>query len=340
MRNVNRRWTRLQAAMALALVAGLGACGGGHDDDGSQSVQWADLTASNMEAAAHAAASGPFALGLASVAEVGGAAGPNGTGGVYATVLDALRSGALGSRMRAASALVRPLEVYSMPEACMVSGTVTFSWDDRDNNEELNAGDALGFAFSNCQNDDVEVLNGSVNVALTRIDGGAQLTGFAGRMTLTALAGRSLDGRHAYTINGVVLAEFAQTSATSETLRLTTDGEVVANVQTHRFTDTVTLLPGYVNDANYDWTQMRGSNAFNGTFRSTAVVGAMRAATTAPFIDVATDDYPNSGTLKVTGNKGTISVHAFSASEVRVDLDSNDDGVVDTSQNGTWDWLI
>ena len=140
-------------------------------------------------------------------------------------------------------------------------------------NADLNAGDALGFAFSNCQNDDTEVIDGSVNVVMTRIDGGAQLTGFAGRMTLTALSGRALDGRHAYTVNGALLTDFRQTSPTSETLRLTTDGEVVANVQTHRFTDTVTLLAGYVNDSSYDSVQMRGSNAFNGSFRSTAAGG-------------------------------------------------------------------
>jgi len=338
MRNATRRWTGMQRAIALALLAGLGACGGGGDDDGQAPSGWIDLTAANMEAVAHAAASGAFALGLSSAAEVGGGSSP--TGSLHATVLAALRNGAAGQRMRAASAGVAPLEVYTMPQACMVSGTVTLSWDDRDNNDDLNAGDALGFVFSDCQNDDTEVLNGSVNVVMTRIDGGAQLTGFAGRMTLTALSGRALDGRHAYTVNGALRMEFTQTSATSETLRLTTDGDVVANVQTHRFTDTVTLLAGYVNDSSYDSTQMRGSNAFNGSFRSTAAGGMMRAATTAPFIDLATDDHPSSGTLRITSNKGTIDVQALSTSQVRIALDADGDGAVDASQTETWDWLL
>ena len=329
----------MHRAIGLALLAGLGACGGGGDDDGQAPSGWIDLTAANMEAVAHAAASGAFALGLSSAAEVGGGAGP--TGNVHAAVLTALRSGAVGQRMRATAAGVRPLEVYTMPpQACMVSGTVTLSWDDRDNNADLSAGDALGFVFSNCQNDDTEVIDGSVNVVMTRIDGGAQLTGFAGRMTLTALSGRALDGRHAYTVNGALLTDFRQTSPTSETLRLTTDGEVVANVQTHRFTDTVTLLAGYVNDSSYDSMQMRGSNAFNGSFRSTAAGGTMRAVTTAPFIDLATDDYPSSGTLRITSNKGTLDVQALSTSQVRIALDADGDGTVDASQTETWDWLL
>ena len=140
--------------------------------------------------------------------------------------------------------------------------------------------------------------------------------------------------------DGALLVAFAQTSATSETLRLTTDGEVTANVQTHRFSDTVTLLPGFVNDSNYDSMQMRGSNAFNGSLRSAAVGGMLRAATTAPFIDLSTDDYPSSGTLRITSNKGAVDVQALSASQVRVALDADGDGTVDASQTESWDWLL
>ena len=50
-----------------------------------------------------------------------------------------------------------------MPQACMVSGMVTLSWDDRDNNGDFSVGDVLGFVFSDCQDDDTEVLNGGAN---------------------------------------------------------------------------------------------------------------------------------------------------------------------------------
>jgi hypothetical protein len=336
-------WTSIQVAVALALMAGLTACGGGGGGGGDQppAVQMIDLTAGNMETAAHAAATGPFALGLSSAADIATGAGPNGAGGVYASILATLRGGTLGERMRVASARVRPLALYSMQQDCLVSGTMTLSWDDRDNNGDLSVGDGMGFTFNGCQNDATQVIDGSANVDLTRIDlNAAELTGFAGRMTMTGLAGRGLDGGHAYTVDGVVLVDFAQSSPTTESMRVTTDGEVTVNVQTHRFTDTVTLLSGYVNASIYDAVQMRGSNTFDGTFRSRAAGGTMKATTPAPFVDLASDAYPSSGTLRVTGNKGTLNVRALSSTDVRIELDGNDDGVFEAGQTETWDWLL
>jgi hypothetical protein len=328
-------------AMAVATIAAMTGCGGGGGDSGEPAVAFATLTTGNMEAAAHAAVAAPFGLGVTSVAQIAGGTGSTSLGlgspTVRSRVLGTLLSAAQRDRMRIAAATVRPLTLYPYPAvACAVAGTVTMAIDDRDNSGSETIGDVVTFAFDRCQDTAREVIDGSVAVELSRLEA----TSVGGRMTMSRLSTAATDGRHAITIDGTLRLEYAETSAWTDWMRTTAEGEVTVTVHTHRFDDTVVMLPGYFQESTYDAMWQQGSSRFSGTFRSAAVGGLLQAETDPPFVDRESDEYPMSGGLKVKGATGAMIVRALSASDVRIELDHNDCGTAEVLQTESWDWLI
>lgn len=343
MSRAKSRWTRWPMAMAVATIAAMTGCGGGGGggDSGEPAVAFATLTTGNMEAAAHAAVAAPFGLGVTSVAQIAGGTGSTSLGlgspTVRSRVLGTLLSAAQSERMRLATATVRPLTLYPYPAvACAVAGTVTMAIDDRDDSGSETVGDVVTFAFDQCQDTAREVIDGSIAIELSRLEA----TSVGGRMTMSRLSTAATDGRHAITIDGTLLLDYAQTSASTDWMRTTAEGEVTVTVHTHRFADTVVMLPGYFQESTYDSILQQGSSRFAGIFRSTAVGGLLQAETDLPFVDRESDEYPMSGGLKVKGATGAMIVRALSESDVRIELDHNDCGTAEAMQTESWDWLI
>ena len=343
MSTTRSRWIRWPMAMAVATLAGVTGCGGGGGggDGGEPTVAFATLTTGNMEAASHAAVAAPFGLGVTSVAQIAGGPGstPLGLGSptVRSRVLGTLLGTAQRDRMRIAAATVRPLTLYPYPPvACAVAGTVSMAIDDRDNSGSETIGDVVTFAFDHCQDTAREVIDGSIAIELSRLEP----TAVGGTMTMSHLSTAATDGRHAITIDGALRLDYAETSAWTDWMRTTAEGEVTVTVHTHRFDDTVVMLPGYFQESTYDSLRQQGSSRFTGTFRSAAVGGLLQVETDPPFVDRESDDYPMSGGLKVKGQTGTMIVRSLSASDVRIELDHNDCGTAEVMQTESWDWLI
>jgi hypothetical protein len=346
------------AAWAVVCGVGLTACGGGGDDEPAPEPRGTvALTTVNRDTAARATATSVMALGTSMAipfAADGGAVALQATAPapfaaarvglaswLPTRVLDAMWQAASSPTQPLRSATMRPLSIIALPtEACGVSGTVTVTYDDRDDNDRLSVGDIWTFVFDQCQDGPVDVLDGSVTATFTSI-GATTLPAFSARMSFAQLSDEATNGRHGMTISGNVMLDYAQNSATAERLKLTTEGDLVAAVHTHLpYTDTITLRSGFYQDAGYDGNTGLTTTTMNGSMQSQALGGSVIVSTVTPIVVGDSDNYPRSGAVKALGSAGEVRLTAVSASQVRIDLDADDNGSFESSITDDWDWLL
>lgn len=165
------------------LVAALAACGGGGGGDDSGTTSRAagiptsaagatgDITTTNY---ATVALQVRDVLSLS--ADAADAVSPVGTGGtsgaarakVHAasSTVFSSASSVLGRKsIQSAAGTSSILAVSTSTQACTGGGSVTATFDDADNNQDVSAGDSITIAASNCK-EDGETLNGSATVTI------------------------------------------------------------------------------------------------------------------------------------------------------------------------------
>ena len=353
-----RNWNNGQWALAVTLAAGLVACGGGGGGGlPPQSAATIDVSAANRDSLSHATAVGIMAISPVDAIPLGAgglAAGRESAQAVTSATPQAwlgrlvalARQGSTaharpaGKSLERALALIGPIE-----EPCTLSGTMTLMLDDRDNSASESNGDVFTMVFRNCKESDSDMLNGAVTTTFTEVGSSS----FGGRMVFAQLLDSTAN--HSVTLNGAARLAFSQPSSTEEITSMTADGDVVATVQTHLFTDTVTLLSGFVSQASYSASVTRpGStvpegrtlSTVSGSLNSVAAGGIVEVSTVAsqPIASYGDDAYPSAGVVQVRGMRGTLLLTGLSVDTVRLDLDTNDDGSFESSQNVTWDWLL
>lgn len=174
-------WTSRSPFAAAAVAALVAACGGG-GDDGAVNPQppptptYVKISAANQDTVARASFTSAMAFvsvpvlpaspspGLAKAAQAGGASALGGQGGLTQLALRAVKS---GSRQTVAPAgMARPLAQQQLTEPCLVSGTMTVTWDDRDNSKTLTAGDTVSALFNQCDDDTGFTVNGGMAMAI------------------------------------------------------------------------------------------------------------------------------------------------------------------------------
>lgn len=331
------RLSRIRAAVVALLGAGMVACGGGGDGGAPPAPTLIDLTAANMQIVAHAAAAGPYAFGSTGNASVLGAAQSAAASGVASHLLAALVPARQGAPTEGRA---HALAYYpGQPEACPQGGTVTLGIDDADNDGQFDAGDTMTFAFDRCRSAD-EITNGRTAVKLTRVET-APAMAFGARITISSLTVASADGRHTVTTDGSAWMDYAQLDAARERLRMTADGTVTVRVRTHQgVDDSVGLQDGYTYESVLDGAARTMTDTFDGHFHSAAAGGMARARTDSALQSRENDPFPWTGTLRVSGQRGTLLVRSLSANQVRLELDHNDCGVAEQTQTEAWDWLM
>jgi len=350
-------WTAVVVAMGAGL-AGLAGCGGGGGDVSPAPLTAAniDLSSANRDTVAHASAAGilglspadtlPMAPASAGVGRqralaVGGAHSSTWLGHILPLVLEPARAPArsVGSpRVRTLAAVI--------DEPCAVSGTVSISFDDVDLSGSPTAGDVLTIAYHGCMDTPFETLGGTVTTVYTQIGANS----LSARMTLSQFS--DVASRHAMTVNGAMLLDFSQPGGTVEVTRVTADGSVVASVSTHLpFSDTVTLLGGFVEELTYDASALPPPGSSQAGRAASTIKGALQSAAAGGIVDVSTlasapitkydaEAYPRAGTVQVRGRTGSLLVTVLSAASVQLALDANGDGLAESTETVGWDWLF
>jgi len=246
---------------------------------------------------------------------------------------------------RTADARVRPLAVYSMTEDCLFGGSVTLTIDDRDNNGVPSYGDVMTMTFNDCREDWSSSVDGSftVNIAV------ASATQLSGLFTFNRLEA-VVDGYTA-AVNGVADVVYSETSDVSGT-RMMTDMTVapaglVSSGSNPSYSDTFTYDPGF----RAVWTDVipfaptaepYSTAVLNGRLHAASLNGRIIVATdaTAPVHDWWSEMYPDSGRVTVDGYRSHLRLTVISTMTVRLELDANDDGVIESTVNVPWATLM
>jgi hypothetical protein len=354
-----RAWTPI--GLAAAMLVGLVGCGGG-GGGGEPIVRPVEITLANRDNVAHSAAitmvgvgdalggvTPSSAVGPGSTAQSLGRRGHAVSALVPATLQYTLQQMLVASRLRqqlVADGMKHALAVMG-PETsgCSYGGSTTLTADDMDNNGMLNAGDTVTMVFNGCRELPDARMDGITEMVMTSVSAG-QLGSFGARLTMNAL---SLAGpEHTVTLNGVLLFDYAQTSATVERSTVTVESTLSVQVQGGPVLDTVSMQPGYREAAVYDTAAVppegglpgRASVMVDGTVFSSNLNGTFTISTTQALVAYDIDPFPRAGTVLVQGARGALRMTALSSSQVLLELDADSNGQYENSSTVAWTWLI
>lgn len=317
-RSIGARTRLGVVSMALAALA---ACGGGGGGGGGGGIaDLIDLTAANRDTVAHAATASFVALGASS-----------------SIPLLASPGGVALLRNVARSARERPMGLIPyFSEPCAVAGWVRATLDDSNGNGLDDLGEPVTIVFEACQDNAHDVVNGTVVLTLMTLTD----TSLSAKMTMSQWSQQATNGRHTMTLDGAMDLNCMPLSSTSIQCTSTATAPVIARLQTHLFTDTVTLRQGFVDEATYDDGTGHATSRVHGTVDSTAANGAFSVSTDTAIGRLYADPYAHEGRIRVSGDRGTMLISPQSATQVRIDLDSADDGTFESSELKDWDWLL
>lgn len=304
----------------LALAALLAACGGGggSDEPGGASLA---VSPANRDVVARATVAGMFAM---------------------------LSPGSLALDGAAASSASRksPLAVIG-PEvqACPYGGSLSLTFDDRDDSLSLTAGDTLTLVAMACREAESRRIDGTASFQFLSVTAGPR-EAFVARAVMSSLSLQ--EGARSVAMDGTVRVEYAMLDDTTEKTTVSADGPVTLGVQTMVLNDTLTLSSGFWVESVFDrdaappenpWAWGRDTIRCSGSLSSSRAGGSFTVSTSTPLTDYAVDDYPRSGVIRIDGRTGVERLTVLNASAVRVELDAAGDGVYESADILAWDAL-
>lgn len=219
------------------------------------------------------------------------------------------------------------------------SGSITVTFDDRDNNLIVSNGDVLTETFNNCV-ELGETANGTLRFAFNALTGNLNSDVFTASLTLSFEAFRVTSAAGSVLANGTVTLNTASRgdydqdfglTAPSYREELNLGGTVTSRTLTNfvTFEKIVPALSGYTFSAKVD-----------GTLTSSALGGkSVVISNITPFSGVgtpSTQSYPASGQALVTGAASSLRITAVSDSSVFINVDTNGDGTVDLATSHPW----
>ena len=266
----------------------------------------------------------------AALSGVGVAGG--GTGNAVAA--DAGRAVALSVR---AKALSHRSQTDSQP--CARAGWFNSSATDADDNDVPSAGDTVSVTFVDCDDGEGDKLNGIMFMRFVALSGDLEDASGWSFTVDTTMTNLRVDTTHEgaveiATLNGDMLITASQPSISlsrgtisGDNLRIEDDGDA-------------STLTGF--NLTFEWD---ASTAAYRHFGEATTTNAALGGTFKTEIPEATafrgtgEKFPHAGQMKVTGLNSGMVVTAIDSMNVRVEIDSNGDSVVDSQHDVTWDSL-
>jgi hypothetical protein len=228
---------------------------------------------------------------------------------------------------------------------CGISGSVTLSAIDADNDGTLSIGDTLTFTFNACRDAGSATLNGSMAITLSRVDVNAGgFVSFNGSMTVTQLT--VTDGARSASLDGNASMTFTADSATQQRVSLVVGGAGLrASVSESGVTETIAYDPAFSFNETDTFNAATGAlestaSLVSGGFNATAISGRVLLETQAPIVQLSSETYPRSGTVRVVGTGSALRLGALDGTTVRIELDANGDGTYEASKDVAWSTLL
>ena len=327
--------------LAAASTLLLSACGGGGDGT-SHTVgpTGLSITSSNEDAVTRSTVTGGLAVSNIQTATDSAGTGVQPTGvasrahSLAALAQRALAAGA-SSRRTVASASAHPAALADT-QACAVSGSLTVTFDDRDNNGLLSAGDVLSVQFNQCRDSATSLYNGKAVITLTTVPNASQITASADFQNVSSVEGgvtSSIDGT-------LVIAE--TDSDTDSTTSLTVgDAGLAIAVASTGYNDVVTFAAATRITVDQQFSAGRTALTYDGVVQAQSVPGgAVTLTTVSPIVQLDADAFPSSGVLKAKGAHGTLLLTVLSATSLQEQLDADDDGTYESTTVVAWSSLF
>lgn len=352
-------WTSRSRYTAVAAALLAAACGGGGDDGPAPPPppSLVKITMANQDSVARASIASilPFvnvpvltaspSPGRVTMAMAHATARPD--DGMNQFVK---RSLAMAARPAAPEA-VRALTTYVGTDTCIVSGTVTVTINDNDENGLLSAGDSMSWAYSQCSNEPGSSVNGTMTFGIGAVSITPTVEDVSGSLSFQSLA--MLDQGTGLTLNGGLSFRLTDTLLTNgiDSLGTYTVGAGgLTAVATGGLADTFSYRAGYAVTERDFAPSMPGiatteAITANGRFGSAALGGDLDLATLEPFkstyISTEGDVFPTEGQMTATGLDNTrIGLSATKTPQVQMDVCDDGDGVWEATKMVDWDWLF
>jgi hypothetical protein len=327
------------SSISLALVAFLTGCGGGGGSDapssagGSTSTQLSLDTSNYVVASTESASASLYLLDAPAIAV-----------GVESTDLnEAVRFGleqvpALGSWFKGPVAATGVVQTQT--SACAISGSITASVNDADNNNALSAGDSVTITANNCKPNSTSIVNGGVTVQVAALSGDLATNFYNATLKLIYSNLQAATSAGSVSANGdLTLAASAsgvnvrsQSVAASSLVSSATFGSTTYNRTLKDFSTTLAMVP------NGAVSTFKTTSTVKGTISSSAFGGkSVTVATVTPFVRLSTDAYPSIGQATLTGfTTARTRLTVQNAVSVLIELDANADGIYEASTVKAW----
>lgn len=220
--------------------------------------------------------------------------------------------------------------------SCPQAGSITFTINDQNGNQALNAGDSVTAVATNCQIDG-ETSNGSLTITMNTEPSGDVVGG-------TVYSFDASISFSNFSVSGAAVSASANGSLRMVSLR-TAQNIGTDAVSATAFTSSVNIdgstRTRALNNltATVAYSPTESATTVSGTLATSPVLGVYSASftTTSPFKRLYADNYPYSGTATVTGaNGGKGSMTVLDNTQVRFDLDANGDGTPEASTTMAW----
>lgn len=313
-------------SVALAGLLTLAGCGGG--GDAPSPAPLAAITTTNALTIASSVVTASLEGGnLGSFVGFASASSPKPERVYYAKVSE-IQNAEIGALVRQ-TRIGAVIPVGSEVTQCTGGGTITLSGDIA-NPATLSPNDTITFEYAACVEGDT-TMNGRFSMRVTGFSGdpASGVFSFAVATTITSLQ-VTVAGETA-TLNGSVSISISAAATTTVTTTVSsssiTVGDGGADHTLRDYSSVHTLASG---SFTLDVSGSLTSSDFAGmvSFDTTAVLQGMD------------DGYAFTGQLLITGANGaTIEVIVLDGTFVRLEVDSNGDGIVDATLDVTWDDL-
>lgn len=329
-------------SMLILSVAGCGGGGGGSGSTSATQNPVAITESTKMQVAAVALNSD-----VRSLSAFGASAG-----GVVSIDSDLRRSRPLVAIVSETLKRINPraTENHELPSAivrgeplpCGIqgapSGSILVSFDDKDGNAEYSSGDTLELTFIQCYDPLGKITSGGkLKFTFTNIVGAPfqQITpwSFTADLHFSGFELRFAD-QNLLQVNGTMVWTQAKDNADETLIQVSgarlsvkrTDDNILITNYLVKFNDNVRT-----DEYRQSGTQSVSSSKLGGTFQ-------MDVSEALPLVGIASS-FPDSGTIKITGAGSSITLNAVDRINVRIELDSNLDGIVDSSEVIAWSIL-
>lgn len=335
---------RSVTAIIVAAAVSLAACGGSasktsaavpKDGSGSPAVTTANVVAV-VRAATQAAmqAHGVFAFagvqgdGLLSPATVVSGASNNIAGFAWAQ----WRQLSDRSDVHAAVQAAADRALVNVPmRSCAGGGTVAISLNDVDNNGVTSNGDSATFLFENCTDNRITA-NGAMTMSGVSITGTpaappAAVWSFRTQLLFAALS--LVDEMGAIAVDGTAAIDWQRSSVSSTSGAIDLTGLTIQEQGVATTFSSATL--NTVDNDLASTSSLSLTGALN-----VAGVGSMNVATAKPMLMIKDSGHPASGEVTIQMARSIVSVFTRENVAVDIDLDSDGDGVRDSTQRTTW----